>query len=157
LRGRISNPGGKTDFLFTTPVQNGTGAHAVICKMGNGASSRRYSDRSVTFTTHHPSTAKFQTGLRYTSTPLLCLLCRLKETFTFFTSINIVVLNYAQRKLYLLVSITDVIELDGSADDYDRYDLRDVGIFQAQAATGWDLVSVEVKSTPTINYNLQSI
>lgn len=59
------------------------------------------------------------------------------------------VLNYAQRQLYLLVSIIDVIELDGSADDYDRYDLRDFGIFQAQAATGWNLVSVEVKSTAT--------
>ena len=111
----------------------------------------------MTFTTHHPSSDKFQTGWRYTSTPLLCLLCRLKETFTFFTFINIVVLNYAQRQLYLLVSTADVIELDGSADDYDRYDLCDIGIFQAQTATGWDVVFVEVKSTATINYNLQSI
>jgi hypothetical protein len=67
-----------------------------------------------------------------------------------------VVLNYAQRQLCLLVSITDVIQVDGSVDDYDRYDLCDVGIFQEQAATGWDVVSEEAQSTATINYNLQS-
>lgn len=33
----------------------------------------------------------------------------------------------------------------------------EVGMLQAQAATGWDIVSVEVKSTATANYNLQSI
>jgi len=158
-RAGFRTPGETSDFLFTTLVQNGTGAHAATCKMGNGASSRRYSDRDVHFTTHHQSTAKFQTGWRYTSTPLLCLLCRLEETFAFFTFINIVVLNYAQRQLSLLVSVTDVIQVDVSVDDYDRYDLCDVGIFQAQAATVWDVVSVEVKSTATTNYlyNLQSI
>jgi len=35
-----------------------------------------------------------------------------------------VVLNYAQRQLCLLVSMTDVIQVDGSVEDYGRYDMR---------------------------------
>lgn len=33
----------------------------------------------------------------------------------------------------------------------------EVEMLQAQAATGWDIVSVDVKGTAIINYNLQSI
>jgi len=64
---------------------------------------------------------------------------QVKGNLYLFTFIYIVVLNYAQRQLCLLVSITNVVEVDGSADDYDRYDLCEVGMFQAQAATGWDI------------------
>jgi nitrite reductase/ring-hydroxylating ferredoxin subunit len=48
-------PRWKRGFLFTTPIWNGTGAHAATCKMGNGASSRMYSDRGVTVAIHHAS------------------------------------------------------------------------------------------------------
>jgi len=123
-RAGFRTPGETRYFLFTTSVQNGTGAQVAIRKMGKKASSRRYSDRGVNFTTHYPITTKSQTGWRYTSIPLLCLLCRLRKPFNFLTFIYIVVLNYAQRQLCLLVSITDVIQVDDSIDDYDSYDVR---------------------------------
>jgi len=50
-----------------------------------------------------------------------------------------------------------LIQVDISVDYYDSYDVCEVGMLQAQTATGWDIVSVEMKSTATINYSLQSI
>jgi hypothetical protein len=82
---------------------------------------------------------------------------QVKRNLYLFTFIHIVVLNYAHRQRCLLISITNVKQVDGSVADYYPYDLRKVEMLQAQAATGWDVVSVEVKSITTIIYNLQSI
>jgi hypothetical protein len=76
-------PVGARDFLFSTPVETGTGAHPASCATGTGSLSRGLSGQGVALTTHPRRVPSLRMNRAVPLLPVCTSMACYWETFTF--------------------------------------------------------------------------